>query len=171
VTAPLKKEVAAAATIRPIASGDNPAVAALIHTVMPEFGAVGEGFAIMDPEVDVMCETYRKPRAAYAVVEVNGLVVGGAGVAPLKGGDEDTCELQKMYVLPTVRRQGVGRRLIEWCLGQARAAKFKRCYLETLGNMDAARRLYEEAGFKPIDGPLGNTGHYKCNRWYVKALD
>ena len=40
--------------IRPIAPGDDAAVASVIRTVMPEFGAVGSGFAISDPEVDWM---------------------------------------------------------------------------------------------------------------------
>ncbi|HVH43293.1 MAG TPA: MarR family transcriptional regulator [Labilithrix sp.] len=35
--------------IRPIAARDRPAVARLIRTVMPEFGATGPGFAILDP--------------------------------------------------------------------------------------------------------------------------
>ncbi|MEO6066100.1 MAG: GNAT family N-acetyltransferase, partial [Lysobacterales bacterium] len=40
--------------IRPIDSRDDLAIAGIIRTVMPEFGAVGEGFAINDPEVDFM---------------------------------------------------------------------------------------------------------------------
>jgi putative acetyltransferase len=36
-------------TIRPIRPGDDRFVAAIIRTVMPEFGAGGPGFAINDP--------------------------------------------------------------------------------------------------------------------------
>ena len=42
------------ATIRPIHSDDDAAMAAIIRSVMPEFGATGSGFAISDPEVDWM---------------------------------------------------------------------------------------------------------------------
>ena len=56
-------------TIRPILPTDDAAVAAIIRTVMPEFGANGPGFAIHDPEVDWMSRAYSGPRSAYFVVE------------------------------------------------------------------------------------------------------
>ena len=40
--------------IRPISAADDATIASIIRTVMPEFGAVGSGFAINDPEVDWM---------------------------------------------------------------------------------------------------------------------
>src|SRR5205823_9533369 len=90
----------AAYRIDPMRRAHNREVAALIRTVMPEFGASGPGFAIMDPEVDDMHGAYRG-RAAYFVVvrREDGVVVGGGGMAPLTGGPGDTCELRKMYFL------------------------------------------------------------------------
>ena len=156
--------------IRPIRPADDPAVAAIIRRVMPEFGADGEGFAITDPEVDGMAAAYAGPRAAYFVVELEGRVVGGAGVAPLEGGEADTCELRKMYFLAELRRRGVGRRLLTLCLDAAREQGFTRCYIETLAGMDAAMALYESFGFERLDAPLGATGHHGCDRYYLRAL-
>ena len=68
--------------IRPIEARDNAAVASIIRTVMPEFGADGPGFAIHDAEVDAMYQAYTRPRSAYFVVERDGKVIGGGGVAP-----------------------------------------------------------------------------------------
>src|SRR5688572_32876725 len=107
--------------IRPIESHDDAAVAALIRTVMPEFGAVGDGFAINDPEVDWMAKAYAAPRSAYFVVERDGEIQGGGGIAPLAGGDADVCELRKMYFLPALRGLGAGAALMEHCLASARA--------------------------------------------------
>lgn len=73
--------------IRPIEPRDDADVAAIIRAVMPEFGADGPGFAIHDAEVEAMHAAYARPRSAYFVVEVNGRVVGGGGVAPLENGD------------------------------------------------------------------------------------
>ena len=156
--------------LRPIRNGDDAAMAAIIRTVMPEFGAVGSGFAISDPEVDWMSRAYAEPRHAYFVVEAEGRVLGGAGMAPLMGGDADTCELRKMYFLPEARGLGAGAAMMQRCLDAAREAGFKRCYLETLGGMDAAMRLYERSGFKRIPASLGATGHGGCNAFYVLAL-
>ena len=156
--------------IRPITQADDAAIAAIIRTVMPEFGAVGCGFAISDPEVDWMSRAYAEPRHAYFVVERDGVVLGGGGIAPLAGGDGDTCELRKMYFLPEARGIGGGAAMMARCLQAARDAGFRQCYLETLTGMDAAQRLYERSGFHRIDGPMGATGHGGCNTFYLLAL-
>jgi putative acetyltransferase len=157
-------------TIRPIAPTDNGAIAAVIRTVMPEFGADGPGFAIHDAEVDDMATAYSAPGCVYFVVERDGRVCGGGGIAPLTGEESGTCELRKMYFLPELRRQGVGGELISRCLEHARRLGYRRCYLETLTGMDAAQRLYEKHGFERIPAALGNTGHFACNRFYLRAL-
>jgi len=157
-------------TIRPIAPGDDATMAAIIRSVMPEFGADGPGFAIHDPEVDAMSAAYAAPRHRYFVVERNGRVEGGGGIAPLAGGDGMVCELRKMYFLPALRGIGAGAALMQVCLGFAREAGFRQCYLETLSGMDLAQALYERTGFRRIPQSLGNTGHFGCNRFYLLDL-
>lgn len=156
--------------LRPMTAADDPDVAAIIRTVMPDFGADGPGFAIHDAEVDAMSEAYRGPRAGYFVVEHRGRVIGGAGFAPLAGGPRDVCELRKMYFLPEARGLGVGSRLLDFVLDAAARAGYARCYLETLDRMHDAQRLYAKKGFDSIDAPMGATGHFGCNRFYLKRL-
>lgn len=160
----------AEALIRPIDAADDDAVAAIIREVMPSFGACGPGFALSDPEVDFMSRAYSVPRSAYFVVEQDGRVIGGAGIAPLAGGDADTCELRKMYFLPVARGRGLGRRLLGLCLERARGFGYRHCYLETLSGMDAAMRLYERAGFRRIPVRRGDTGHFGCDIQYELEL-
>lgn len=161
--------------IRPIEARDDGAVAAIIRRVMPEFGANGCGFAINNPEVDWMHRAYAEPRSAYFVIERddasgNPFVEGGGGIAPLSGGDAGTCELRKMYFLPSLRGLGAGAALMARCLDTARDFGFERCYLETLTGMDAAMRLYERSGFRRIDTAMGATGHGGCNTFYLREL-
>ena len=156
--------------LRPIEARDDATIARIIRTVMPEFGATGSGFAINDPEVDWMSQAYAAPRSAYFVVEREGVVIGGGGVAPLVGGDDGTCELRKMYFLPQARGIGAGAAMMERCLESARGFGFNRCYLETLSGMDAAMRLYQRSGFRRIDAALGATGHGGCNTFYLLTL-
>ena len=163
------------AVIRKIAPSDNVVVANVIRTVMPEFGAGGKGFAIHDPEVDNIHGAFSQPRTAYFVCEVDGddnnkKVVGGGGVAPLLGGDENTCELKKMYFLKEARGKGLGKKLVERCLVAAKEIGFEYCYLETFNTMKEAMVLYEKVGFEKIPGPLGNTGHFACDTFYMKKL-
>ena len=156
--------------IRPVTSSDNSAVAEIIRTVMPEFGAGGRGFAIHDTEVDNIDAAFSQPRAAYFVCELDGKVVGGGGVAPLLNGDENTCELKKMYFLPEGRGKGFGRKMVERCLQAAKDIGFEYCYLETFNTMKDAKVLYEKMGFEKIPGPLGNTGHFACDTFYRMRL-
>jgi putative acetyltransferase len=150
--------------IRAIGPQDDAAMAAIIRTVMPSFGAVGPGFAINDPEVDFMSRAYARPGAAFFVVEEapSGRVVGGGGIAPLDGAsaEQRLCELRKMYFLPEARGHGLGAELLRRCLAFARQAGYTRCYLETLGAMTQAILL----------APLGDTGHHACDRYYSLSL-
>lgn len=157
-------------TLRRIEAKDDAAVAGIIRTVMPEFGADGPGFAIHDPEVSAMTAAYARPRHAYFVVERAGRVLGGGGIAPLEGGDAGVCELRKMYFLPEARGLRQGERLLLRCLEFAREAGFRRCYLETLAGMQQAQKLYRRMGFEPLSAPMGSTGHFGCDHWYARDL-
>ena len=137
---------------------------------MPEFGASGQGFAIHDKEVDDMYEAYAHERSAYLVCDVGGRLVGGGGIGPLQGGDARICELKKMYFLSEARGRGLGQKLLGQCLEEARNRGYSQCYLETFNTMKGAMRLYERNGFKKIDGPMGNTGHFACDTFYLLQL-
>lgn len=157
--------------LRAAAPADNASLAAVLRAVMAEFGAAGDGTAAHDPEVDDMAGAYGAPRAAYFVVEdAGGAVVGGGGLGPLSGGDPGTCELRKMYLEAGARGQGLGRALLGRCLETARGFGYERMYLETMRSMADARRLYERNGFTPVARPIGHTGHFGCDAWYVRAL-
>ena len=159
-------------TIRPITPADDAAMANMIRTVLHEFGCVGEGFAIHDPEVDWLSRAYPGGDARYFVVECDGVVAGGGGFGRLAGTtpDEAICELRKMYFVPALRGLGAGRALIAHLLAEMRAAGYRRCYLETTTAMSAARRLYIAAGFTESCSPLGATGHHACDRFFVRDL-
>lgn len=156
--------------IRLIEIQDAPAVAQLIRKVMPEFGACGPGFAINDPEVDDMYTAYTQVGAQYFVVCKDEKIVGGGGFAALEGGPDKVCELRKMYFMPELRGKGIGQRLISLCLESAKKMGYQSCYLETLINMKQARALYTKNGFEPLEQPMGKTGHFGCDAWYIKHL-
>lgn len=157
-------------SIRPITPQDNPHIAFVIRSVFIELDAPKEGTAYADPILDSLFETYQLPLSAYFVIEIDGKVVGGAGIAPLENGDATTCELQKMYFLPQARGLGLGTQLISKCLEAAKHFGFSQCYLETLTEMKSAQKLYVKNGFTYIDAPLGNTGHSSCPVWMLKQL-
>lgn len=158
------------ATIRKIEQGDNAAVANLIRTVLIEHNVPKVGTAYADTSLDCMYETYTTDKSVYFVVERDGQLIGGAGVAPLENGPSDTCELQKMYFLKDARGLGLGSKMMDKCLEAAKEFGFKRCYLETMPYMEAAQKLYKNSGFTYLDAPMGCTGHNSCPVWMILEL-
>ena len=156
--------------IRSIQPKDNLTIAQIIREVMPEFGASGAGFAIHDPEIDDMYTAYRAPRCTYYIVADGIKLLGGGGISPLQGGDVKICELQKMYLLPEARGLGLGQRLLSLCIEDSKKFGYRDCYVETLKTMEAAQTLYLTNGFKPLIKPLGQTGHFGCDAWFIRAL-
>ena len=157
-------------TIREVREEDNAALAKAIRQVLIDIGVPKVGTAYADPELDFMYQAYQTTRSAYFVIDEDGVVLGGAGIAPLAGEDPKICELQKMYFLAQGRGRGLGQQMIDHCLAYAKDQNFELCYLETLPYMKAAQKLYLKTGFSYIDGPMGSTGHTSCNVWLTKAL-
>ncbi len=155
--------------LRDITIKDNPDMAKLIRTVMPEFGAMGCGFASEDHEVDCLFESYQGQGKLFKVITYEEKLVGGGGIGPLLNGAEDTCELKKMYFYPEFRGFGQGRELLSQLLAFAKK-HYINCYLETLNRMNNAIFLYEKFGFQKLEKPKGNTGHHGCDTWYFKKL-
>lgn len=158
------------AIIREIEQKDNKAVADVIRTVLIEHNVPKVGTAYADASLDCMFETYIMSRSVYYVVEKDGKIIGGAGIAPLENGPADTCELQKMYFLSVARGMGIGTLMMEKCLQAAKDFGFRKCYLETMPYMEAAQKLYKRSGFEYLDAPMGCTGHSSCPVWMITDL-
>lgn len=157
-------------SIRRIALNDNKNVAELIRKVLLEMGVPKVGSAYADKGLNQMYQEYKTDKSAYFIAEKNNLLLGCAGIAHLKGADASICELQKMYILEQARGQGLGKRLIATCLQHAISLGYTYCYLETMHNMKAAQKLYTNFGFKYLEGPMGDTGHYSCPVYMLKEL-
>lgn len=156
--------------LREIETKDNEQIATVIREVLIELGVPKVGTAYEDKALDDMTEAYNKSTSAYYVLEYNGKIIGGAGIAQLDNYDGNICEFQKMYFLPEARGLGIGSKMISICLKKAKELGFEKCYLETMPYMEAARALYKKNGFTSLDKPVGNTGHYSCNVWMIKNL-
>lgn len=156
--------------IREILPKDNAEIAKVIRAVLIEFGVPKIGSAYEDKSLDALSDYYTNKNEIYFVIEKENKIVGGAGIRQLDNYQGKTCELQKMYFLPEARGIGLGHVLIQLCLDKAISFGFENCYLETMPYMKVARKLYRKIGFKDMDTPMGDTGHYACQRWMIKEL-
>jgi GNAT superfamily N-acetyltransferase len=86
-------------------------------------------------------------RGTFLIVYREGTPIGCGALRVL---DAETAELKRMYVSPSVRGTGLGRRLVIALEAEARALGVQRLVLETGIRQVAALALYRATGFEPI---------------------
>jgi putative acetyltransferase len=155
---------------RPIEEKDNKEIAELIRGVFREFNIHRPGTVYFDPTTDNLYDLFRTPGSEYWIAEEKGTIIGGCGVYPTSGLPYGCAELVKFYLSASQRGKGIGRQLMEKIFDSAGKIGYRQLYLESLPELSRAISLYEKAGFKFIDGPLGKSGHFGCNIWMLKDL-
>lgn len=156
--------------IREIQPEDNEELAGVIRSVLEEHKMNKPGTVYTDPTTDALYELFRTPKSNYFVVEMNEQIVGGCGIYPTIGLPEGCAELVKLYLLSSARGIGLGRILLDTCAEEALELGYNKLYLESMPELSKAVGLYERAGYKKIAAPMGNSGHFACDLWMLKAL-
>jgi putative acetyltransferase len=155
---------------RLIEEKDNEEIAALIRKVFIEFNIARPGTVYFDPTTDNLFKLFRTPGSEYWIAEENSIIIGGCGVFPTPNLPEDYAELVKFYLAATHRGRGIGWQLMEKTFESAKRLNYRHMYLESLPELGKAISLYERAGFKMLNAPLGNSGHFGCDIWMTKDL-
>jgi putative acetyltransferase len=156
--------------LRPIEEKDNKEIAGLIRAVFREFNIHRPGTVYFDPTTDDLFHLFRTQGSEYWIAEENGTILGGCGVYPTQGLPEGCAELVKFYLSASQRGKGIGWKLMEKVFDSAKRMGYRQLYLESLPELSKAISLYERAGFKFIQGPMGKSGHFGCNIWMLKDL-
>jgi ribosomal protein S18 acetylase RimI-like enzyme len=153
--------------IRPVITPSDIVEARLLFQ---EYGA-SLGFDLcfqgFDAELQGLPGDYAPPRGTLllAMQPPDDRPLGCIALRPLEAG---ICEMKRLYVRPEARGLGVGRRLVEAVLAEARLRGYSRMRLDTVPSMRAAISLYESLGFRDIppyrENPVPGT------RWLEVGL-
>lgn len=122
-----------------------------------------EGFQDVDA-LDDASRSFNPPRGLFVVATVDGRPVGCGGVRFLDG---TTGEIKRMWVSPTSRGRGLGRRLLARLEEEIRGTGRRRIVLDTNGSLTEAISLYRSHGYVSI--PRYNDNPY-AEHWFEKSL-
>lgn len=125
-------------------------------------------FQDFEDEITNLPGDYDAPRGALLVAKVDGVLAGCCALRPLDSSDYvNAAEMKRLYVRPAFRGLGLGRQLAEAILDAARIGGYDSVLLDTLDDMEIARAMYEELGFKEIPpyyhNPLAGAHYLKVD--------
>lgn len=95
----------------------------------------------------------RRPAGAFLVGFVGKEPVCCGGIKRLPDG---SCEIKKMYVVPSLRGKGLGRALLHALEDKARELGYSIARLDTGPRQPGARAMYESEGYRSVPNFNGN---------------
>ncbi len=137
----------------------------LIASVLAEYGLGCEPTGA-DEDVYNVEKFYQQTGGEFWIVEQQNKIVGTAAYYPIKRGN-NAVEIRKMYLLPAVRGQGLGKFLLNQLEKTIKAKGFQEIWIETASILKEAVKLYESQGYQPTTG----VETQRCDRIYKKVLE
>jgi putative acetyltransferase len=131
--------------LRAYVPADRDELTRLIVTTLAEFGFAPD-MGGLEADLAAIAERYAAPGGTFVIAELDGHVAG-SGAVRARGDDAEVCELKRLYVSPFARGSGLGQRLYDHAEAFARAAGYRRIWLDSSRRFTAARRLYDKNGF------------------------
>ena len=92
-------------------------------------------------------EKLMPPQGRLLLVEVDGHIAGLGGLRQI---GENTGEIKRMYIRPTFQSRGLGRKLLEALIAEARQIGYEKLWLDVGFYATSAEKLYRSVGFTEI---------------------
>ena len=116
------------------------------YSTQPWFFEAVFGYQDLDRELAGLTGAYTPPRGKALLAVRDGEVRGAVAYRRLTGG---ICEMKRMFVPARFHGTGLGRRLSQAIIAQAREDGFSTMRLDTAKDFVEAQGLYRSMGFAP----------------------
>jgi ribosomal protein S18 acetylase RimI-like enzyme len=111
-------------------------------------------FQSFEQELANLPGDYAPPSGLLVLARIGGDLAGCIALRRLEDG---ACEMKRLYLRPELRGTGLGKKMLETILAEARQIGYSKMRLDTLpGRMDKAIKLYRSIGFKEISPYYNN---------------
>ncbi|MEN3382383.1 MAG: hypothetical protein V7608_2427 [Hyphomicrobiales bacterium] len=133
---------------------DRATVEALFREYM---SSLTEDISFQNPEDELAAlpGKYARPGGVVLIAWDGGQAAGAIAYRMFEPG---VAEMKRLYIRPAYRGRGLGRELANELIDDARNCGYRTIMLDTLESMSAARALYRDLGFAPVepyyDNPL-----------------
>ncbi len=118
-------------------------------------------------ELSGFLQRYDKNSDGFWIAHENGRIEGSVVIDGIHAGNEGA-HLRWFILSDSLRGKGVGRQLITIAVGFCKRKGYKKTYLWTFEGLNAARYLYEEAGFRLIKQQHGIQWGTTVNEQYFE---
>ncbi|HQQ96994.1 MAG TPA: GNAT family N-acetyltransferase [Cyclobacteriaceae bacterium] len=104
-------------------------------------------FQDIETELSNLKEKFEGNGGCFFLARTDQEIIGCAGFWRI---DESTCEMKRLYVVPSARGQQLGEKLVQMVLNRARDMQYHTILLDTIDTMKSAIELYHRMGFTEI---------------------
>jgi putative acetyltransferase len=143
---------------------DRALAANVISKVLEEYRLKWEPEGADIDVIDIE-NSYLKRGGEFWVIEKQDKILGTAAYYPIERG-EKSVEIRKMYLLPEVRGQGLGKFLLTELEKTILSRGYQEIWIETASVLKEAVFLYEKYDYQRTTG----VETKRCDRVYVKYL-
>ncbi len=121
--------------------------AAVLFREYAEWLNIDLSFQHFEEELKELAVMYGPPSGGVILAKKDDEYVGCIAIRKI---NDMIAELKRMYIIPSMQKQGLGQSLLNEALGLARELNYEKIRLDTLSSMTPAMNLYKRNGFYEI---------------------
>jgi diamine N-acetyltransferase len=126
-------------------------------------------------QADVVADELQNPKLRYLIAEDDGRMIGlckiGFGVTlDYDPGDRNVVELKQLYLHHAAHGTDIGQTLMDWAIGEAKAADADEMLLSVYSDNPRAQRFYIRNGFTKIADTYFMVGNQRDDEYLFLRL-